>query len=128
MKISEGVQFEGNITINPPVTIGENTIIRYGCKIGPNVVIGDNVYLEKDVAIKDALIYNKVYIGEGVKNEKAIIADNCRLQNYAFLKGHDKALVILASAVAVLKGVKLINPDDRHITYCHHEVVRKSLE
>jgi len=125
--IAESVQFEGNITINPPVTIGEHAILRYGCKIGPNAVIGDNVYVERNAEIKDALIYNESFIGENSKVEKAIVSNNCRIHEGVVLKGNKEALVILASHVEVLKNVQLITSDDKHITYCHHEVVRNNL-
>ena len=125
--IAETVQFEGNVTINPPVTIGEHVILRYGCKIGPNAVIGDNVYVEKNAEIKESVIYNETFIGENVKIEKSIVSDNCRIQDGAILKGNGESLVILASYVEVLKNVQLITPSEQHVTYCHHEVVRNSL-
>lgn len=126
--IAENVQFDDNIIITPPVTVGENAIVRSGSKIGPNAVIGDDVVIEKNTEIKESLIYNNTYIGENVKIEKAIVSDNCRIQQGAVLKGNDEALVILASFVEVLNNVQLITPDDRHITYCHHEVVRNDLK
>ncbi|MFX1238694.1 MAG: sugar phosphate nucleotidyltransferase [Promethearchaeota archaeon] len=126
--VSNTVQFEGNINIIPPVTIGEHAIVHYGCKIGPNAIIGNNTYIEKNAIIRDSIIYDKVFIGENVKLEKAIIADNCRLDENVEIKGNEKGLVILASSVHILKNIKLISPDDRHVTYCHHEVVRRSIE
>lgn len=126
--IAESVQFEGNILIKPPVTIGEHVILRYGCKIGPNAVIGDNVYIEKNAEIKEAVVFKESYIGENSKIEKAIVSNNCRIQEGVVLKGNEEALVILASYVEVLKDVQLITPDERHLTYCHHEVVRLSID
>jgi NDP-sugar pyrophosphorylase family protein len=125
--IAESAQFRGDVNIKPPVTIGDNTIINNKCTIGPNAVIGDNVQIEKDAEIKNALIYNNAYIGENTKIENAIVSDNCRINENVVLKGKDKALVILASYVEVLKNIQLITPDERHINYCHHEVVRNDL-
>ncbi len=122
--IAETVQFDDSIIITPPVTIGEHAIVRSGSKIGPNAIIGDDVVIEKNTEVKESVIYNKAYIGKNVKIEKAIVSDNCQIQEGAVLKGNNEALVILASFVEVLKDVKLIAPDDKHITYCHHEVVR----
>ncbi|MBN1800467.1 MAG: NDP-sugar synthase [Candidatus Lokiarchaeota archaeon] len=126
--IATSVQFEGNTTIIPPITIGEHVIVRYGCKLGPNAVIGDNSYLEKNAMIKNSIINNKVFIGENSIVEKAIVADNCRLEENVELKGNENALVILGSSVHVLKNIRLISPKDQHITYCHHEVVRRSID
>ncbi len=126
--ISETVQFEGNLTINPPVTIGEHVMIRFGCKIGPNVIIGDNVFVESNSEIKDSVIYDRTYIGKNVKMERAIIGDNCRLEDNVEIKGNSEGLIILASTVEILKGIKLSTPDERNITFCHHEVVRTSIE
>jgi len=126
--IAESVQFEGNNYIIPPVTIGEHVILRYGCKIGPNAVIGDNVYIEKNAEIKEAVIFKESFIGERSKIEKAIVSNNCRIQEGVVLRGNEEALVILASFVEVLKDVQLITPDNRHITYCHHEIVRSNLK
>ena len=126
--IADNVQFAENVTIIPPVTIGEHVILRDGCKIGPNVVIGDNVNVEKNAEIKKAVIFKESYIGENSKIEKAIVSNNCRIQEGVVLKGNEEALVILASYVEVLKDVQLITPDERHITYCHHEVVRNNLK
>ena len=103
-------------------------MIRYGCKIGPNVIIGNNVFIESGVKIRDAIIYDKTFIGQNVKIENAIIGDNCRVAENVEIKGKKEGLVILASTVEVLKGIKLITPDDRNISFCHHEVVRDSIE
>jgi len=126
--ISDTVQFEGNFTITPPVTIGEHVMIRFGCKLGPNVVIGNNVFVESNAEINNSVIYDKTYIGKNVKIEKAIIGDNCRLEDNVEIKGNPEGLIILASTVEVLQDVKLNTPDERSITFCHHEVVRNSIK
>jgi len=126
--ISDTVQFEGNLTIIPPVTIGEHVMIRFGCKLGPNVVIGNNVFVESNAEINNTVIYDRAYIGKNVKIEKAIIGDNCRLEENVEIKGNPEGLIILASTVEVLQGIKLSTPDERSITFCHHEIVRNSIE
>ena len=60
--------------------------------------------------------------------ERAIIGDNCRLEDNVEIKGNSEGLIILASTVEILKGIKLSTPDERNITFCHHEVVRNSIE
>ncbi len=101
-------------------------VIHSDCKIGPNVVIGDNALIENNTELSNCLIYNKVYISNHVKIEKAIIADNCNIQEYVILKGNNENLIILASYVEVLKNLKLIAPKTISLTVCHHEVVKES--
>ena len=102
--------------------------IRFGCKLGPNVIIGDNVFIESNADIKDSVIYDRAYIGKNVKIERAIIGDNCRIEDNVEIKGNSEGLIILASTVEVLEGIKLSTHDERNITFCHHEVVRNSIE
>ncbi|UCC19778.1 MAG: NDP-sugar synthase, partial [Promethearchaeota archaeon] len=122
--IDESLDIEGKAIIYPPVAIGENVVIRKNCKIGPNVIIGDNVYIGKNAEIKETLIYNKAYISEDTKCEKAILADNCLLHDGVHLIGNNQNLVILSSFVEVLDNVKLIAPSNSSLTVCHHDVVR----
>jgi NDP-sugar pyrophosphorylase family protein len=125
--IDESVKIEGKVEIMAPCTIGENVVIRENCRIGPNVIIGDNVYIDKDSEIKDTLIYNETYISKNVKIERAIISDNCNVQENVILKGNGNNLVILASYVEVLKNLNLISPEDSSLTVCHHEVVKENI-
>ncbi len=113
--------------IYPPCTIGENVVIHSNCKIGPNVVIGDNVLLENNTELSNCLLYNEVYISNHVKIEKAIVADNCNIQENVILKGNNENLIILASYVEVLKNLKLIAHKSFSLTVCHHEVVKESM-
>ncbi len=124
--LDSSVQFDGRVLVYPPVAIGRNVIVRNNCIIGPNVVIGDNVYIDKDTEIKESLIYNDTYISKNVKLEKVIISDNCHIRDHAVLRGNEQGLVILASYVEVLKGVRLITINYHSISICHHEVVRES--
>jgi len=126
--IEQSLDIEGKALIFPPVTIGENVVIRKNCRIGPNAIIGDNVYIGANTEIKDTLIYNEVYISENVKCENAIIADNCRIHDRVQLTGNDQNLVILSSFVEVLDNVKLIAPSTSSLTVCHHEVVRLDVD
>ncbi len=114
--------------IYSPCTIGENVVIHGDCKIGPNVVIGDNVLIENNTELSNCLIYKEVYISNHVKIEKAIIADNCNIQENVILKGNNENLIILASYVDILKNLELIAPKTFSLTVCHHEVVKESMK
>ncbi|MFW9819337.1 MAG: sugar phosphate nucleotidyltransferase [Candidatus Thorarchaeota archaeon] len=122
--IDENLDIEGKALIYPPVTIGKDVVIRKNCQIGPNVIIGDNTYIGANTEIKDTLIYNKTYISEDVKCNRAIISDNCLIHKGVYLKGNDQNLVILSSFVEVMDNVKLIAPSNTSLTVCNHEVVR----
>ncbi|TET60751.1 MAG: NDP-sugar synthase [Promethearchaeota archaeon] len=125
--IDDSLDIEGKALIYPPVTIGENVIIKKNCQIGPNVVIGANVYVGANSEIKDTLIYNEAYISDNVQIEKAIIADNCLIHEGVQLKGNNKNLVILSSYVEVLENLSLIAPSNNSLAVCHHDVVRLDL-
>ncbi|KKM86397.1 hypothetical protein LCGC14_1279430 [marine sediment metagenome] len=125
--IFDNLDVEGKVIINPPVTIGENVVIRKNCQIGPNAIIGDNVYIDVNAEIKDAVIYNEVYISKNVKLEKVIISDNCLIHDGAKLIGNNQNLVLLSSHVEVLEDVNLIAPTNNSISICHHEVVKEYL-
>ncbi|MFW9940496.1 MAG: sugar phosphate nucleotidyltransferase [Candidatus Thorarchaeota archaeon] len=126
--IDDSLDIDGKALIYPSVAIGKNVILRKNCEIGPNVIIGDNVYIGDNTKIKETLIYDNAYISENVSIEKAIISDNCVIKNNVILKGNDQNLVILASYVQVLEGIKLIAPSNGSITVCHHEVVSEDIE
>ena len=127
-RIGKNVDIHPTATIHHPIALGDNTIIGKNSEIGPNVIIGDNVFIEENCSIKEALIFNEVYIEKNTKIEKTIIADNALIKKGAELKGYDDQLVILASHVQVLEDIKLIATKRYPISFCHHEVVKESIE
>jgi NDP-sugar pyrophosphorylase family protein len=126
--IDDTLDIDGKALIYPPVAIGENVIIQENCRIGPNVIIGDNVYIGENAEIKESIIYRETYISNNVKIEKAIISDNCLIQDGVEMKGRNKNLVILGSHVRVTENLKLISPSNGSISICHHEVIRDNIE
>jgi len=126
--IDNSLDIDGKALIYPPVAIGKNVILRKNCEIGPNVIIGDNVYIGDNTKIKETLIYDEAYISENVNIEKAIVSDNCVINNYVELKGNNQNLVILASYVQILDGIKLIASSNGSITVCHHEIVSEDIK
>ncbi len=126
--IEPSTDIHPSVKIYPPCTIGESVIIRENCKVGPNVIIGDNVFINNHSELKECLIYNKAHISSNVQIEKAIIADNCNIQENVKLKGNNENLIILASYVQVMKNLELIAPKTISLTVCHHEVVKESIK
>jgi len=126
--IDNSVDIDASTDIIPPCTIGENSVIRKQCRIGPNVIIGDNVYIDSNSEIKQSLIYNESYISKNAKIVNAIISDNCYINDNVIMQGKGEDLVLLASYVEILKNIKLIAQPNRPISFCHHELVKESIE
>jgi NDP-sugar pyrophosphorylase family protein len=125
--IDDSVNIDPTTIIHSPCTIGKNVVIRKNCIIGPNVIIGDDVYVEENTEIKSTLIYNESYISKNASITNAIISDNCLIEKNVQLAGDDDNLIILASFVKVNKDVKLLSKNKQSISYCHHEVVKESV-
>ncbi|MFX0059597.1 MAG: sugar phosphate nucleotidyltransferase [Candidatus Hodarchaeota archaeon] len=126
--IDNSADVDVSTKIIPPCTIGENVIIRKECAIGPNVVIGDNVYIDSNSQIKNTLIYNESYISKSTNIENVIISDNCYISENVRLEGKGEDIVILASFVEISKNIRLIAHSNRSISFCHHEIVKESIE
>ena len=126
--IEPSTDIHPSVKIYPPCTIGEGVVIRENCKVGPNVIIGDDVSINNHSELKECLIYNKTLISSNVQIEKAIVADNCNIQENVKLKGNNENLIILASYVQVMKNLELIAPKTISLSVCHHEVVKESLK
>ncbi|MFX1357418.1 MAG: sugar phosphate nucleotidyltransferase [Promethearchaeota archaeon] len=126
--IDNSADIDASTIIIPPCTIGENAVIRKKCRIGPNIIIGDNVYIDSNSELKNSLIYSESYISKNVKISSAIISDNCYINENAIIEGKGEDLVILASYVEISKNIKLITQPNRSISFCHHEIVKESIE
>ena len=125
--IDDSVNIDPTVKIRSPCTIGKNVVIQKDCIIGPNVIIGDDVYIDENTEIKDSLIYNESYISQNALINNAIISDNCLIEKNVQLAGKEDNLIILASFVKVNKGIKLISKNNQPISYCHHEIVKDSV-
>ncbi|KON28845.1 hypothetical protein AC481_00310 [miscellaneous Crenarchaeota group archaeon SMTZ-80] len=126
--IDNSADIDVSTNIIPPCTVGENVVIRKQGIIGPNVIIGDNVYIDSNSEINNTLIYNEAYISKNVKITNAIISDNCYINDNVKIEGKGEDLVILASYVEISKNIKLIAQPNRPISFCHHELVKESIE
>ena len=98
------------------------------CQIGPNVIIGDNVYIDKGSTLKNCLLYNETFVSKHVIIDTSIISDNCNIKNNVIIRGNHENLVILSSYVQVMENLELIAPETFSLTICHHEVVKESMK
>jgi hypothetical protein len=60
--LAAGVVCEKNVSLEGPVLIGRNCLIRQGSHIGPNVVIGEGCVLDRQVDIHNSLLKPFSYI------------------------------------------------------------------
>ena len=126
--VDQSANIHPSTEIRSPCAIGENVVIHGDCKIGPTVIIGDNVLIENKAELSNCLLYNEVYISNNVIIDNAIIADNCNIRENVVIKGNNGNLVVLASFVEVLNNLELITPKTIPLTVCHHEVVKESMK
>ncbi|WP_373975553.1 WecB/TagA/CpsF family glycosyltransferase [Chitinibacter sp. SCUT-21] len=60
--LAPGVICEKNVTLVGPLVIGRHCLLRAGCKVGPNVVIGESCVLDKGVDIHNSILKPFSYI------------------------------------------------------------------
>lgn len=73
--LAPGVIYEKDVILEGPLLIGHNTLIRQGCHIGPNVVIGHDCILEKQVDIHNSLVKPASYIAEQMSIAHSIVGN-----------------------------------------------------
>jgi translation initiation factor eIF-2B subunit epsilon len=91
-----GICKENGVILARTCKLGKRTILGAGTSIGDgstvsNSIIGRRCQIGKNVTIKDAYIWDDIFIGDGSKVERAIIASeavvcrNCKIQPGALL-------------------------------------------
>lgn len=75
----EGVWLGRNVSIhptahlNPPVVIGDDCLIRSNVVIGPHAEIGNGVIIDADATVKESIVHEGVYVGEGTELVHSIV-------------------------------------------------------
>ena len=128
LHLKDDLEIDKSSKILLPSVIGDNVIIKKNCTIGPNAILGNGVFIDDNSTIQDCMIYNNSHISKNVKIEKAILSNDCFLDDDVILKGIEENLVILSSYVKVSKGVRIIDPKDNLFSVCHHETITENLE
>jgi lipopolysaccharide/colanic/teichoic acid biosynthesis glycosyltransferase len=57
----------------PPVYLGQDCRISGGCVLGPDVVISDGTIVDTKTSIKNSIVLEQSYVGEGLELEDVII-------------------------------------------------------
>jgi NDP-sugar pyrophosphorylase family protein len=73
-RISKSCSVEGKLICGNNVTIGDFAQIR------GNVCLGDNVSIGKGGSIADSVVLHDTRLGDGVKIERALIAEKCSIE------------------------------------------------
>lgn len=66
-------KIDPDVTLVPPVFIGAQSRIKSGVTLGPNTVVGARCLLDSQSSLRDALIFNDVYLGPGLIIDDALI-------------------------------------------------------
>ena len=77
----ENLQISDNITIIPPVVIGNNVIIEDNSTIGPYSIIHSDVVIKENSTISQSVIWENTTIGRNSFIEKSVICDNIELED-----------------------------------------------
>jgi NDP-sugar pyrophosphorylase family protein len=78
-QISQGIWVGRNslihptVSLEPPVSIGDNTRIGPYVDLGPNSIIGDNVVVDSEASVRDSVLLDGTYVGQLVNIEGRVV-------------------------------------------------------
>jgi hypothetical protein len=78
--LGANAQLSDTSALQPPVFVGENSIVGAGVRVGPSAVVGADCLLARDSAVRDATLCPGTYVGPGVELD-GVIADGNSLVN-----------------------------------------------
>jgi mannose-1-phosphate guanylyltransferase/phosphomannomutase len=79
--IGEDCNIGNKVNINPPVYIGDKSIVYDESELGPYTVIGMNNIISPGSTVKKSIIFNNSYIGKNVELRGTIICNKVQLEN-----------------------------------------------
>ncbi len=104
-KIARTVQFEGSVTIDGPVQIGENVFIGSGSKINGPCYIGSDSYIGNNVLVrKNTSIGAGSVIGFGVELKNCVLFDRVRVGRLSFIGDS-----VVGEDVEIGSGIMTVN-------------------
>lgn len=84
--IGENVHIEEGADLRAPVVIGDDVRIKAGAVIGPNTSIGKGCLVDSMAVVRDGVVWEGCYIGQGVAIEGAIVCSRCTIKKDSILK------------------------------------------
>jgi len=100
--IGEPSSIDPTAQLTGPVVIGSNCSIGRRVKLAGPVVIGSGCTILEDAVIESSIIWQNVWLEQGVHLKDSIIADNCRLNARSTVHGS-----VLGDSVTVASGCRL---------------------
>ena len=92
-----------NSKLIPPLLVGRNTHVDSEAKLGPNAVLGKNVFVGKRVRISNSIIFDNVKIGERSTITGAIVATDATIGKGVKIESG----AIISPKVSISDGVKV---------------------
>jgi NDP-sugar pyrophosphorylase family protein len=104
IEVDEGVTFEGNVHLKPPVKICNGSFIGSNAILGPYTVIGKGGKVDGGSTVSESILFNDCSIREKAKIDGSILADNVSIGVGATLMER----VIVGTGVTVGDGVRIV--------------------
>ncbi len=79
----DGIWIGRNVVIEPgaqvvaPVVIGDDCMVKKGCRLGPYAVVGNSVILDREAQVAESVVLNGTYVGGGVRINLSAAWKNC---------------------------------------------------
>ncbi len=91
ISVGTGTKIHDSVLMRPPVSIGNDCVIREDARLIGPAVIGDSTIIDKDVSFQRAIIWGRGYIGRDSCVNGAIIGDSTYISSDVEI--HDKAVI-----------------------------------
>ena len=74
--VGERTEIHKSVQMRPPVSIGNDCLIREGTRLVGPAIIGDHSIIDKDVTFQRAIVWGRGYIGKDSRINGALIGDS----------------------------------------------------
>lgn len=81
--MGKNTNIETGVALLPPVLIGEGCKISHNAQVGPNVCLGNNISIDINAKISNAVIFDYTLIGAGFFAKNIIVGEGCRIEKGA---------------------------------------------
>ncbi len=98
--IQERVKIGANVELNPPVFIGENSVIDDGAVISEYTVIGSRNTIQREARIEGCILHSDVIVGEKARLRESILGKGVIIESEVLLRAGN----ILGNGCVVTQG------------------------